>query len=156
MRIDVCRYACLCTACVPGALRPEEDVRFLGIRVVDSSELLCGCWDPLEEQPLLLTAEPSLLNSYAQLLFGEDGICLRSQIMKPVPFPPKTMLSPTPDFFSTKISLVFCLAESGGATENCTVFHNANQDCWLLDTTRASEHIIGSIPSSLIGSWWNL
>lgn len=35
-----------------------------------------------------------------------------------MPYPPKTMLSPTPDFFCTKISLVFCLAENGGATEN--------------------------------------
>lgn len=51
---------CLCARC----LEAREDVGFLGIRVVDSSELLCW-WsasnpDPLEEQPLLLTAEPSL------------------------------------------------------------------------------------------------
>lgn len=51
---------CLCARC----LESREDIGFLGIRVVDSSELL-RWWsasnpDPLEEQPLLLTAEPSL------------------------------------------------------------------------------------------------
>ena len=44
--------------------RPEEDVRSSGIGVTDGDELPCGCWesnlDPLEEQPVLLTIEPSL------------------------------------------------------------------------------------------------
>jgi hypothetical protein len=38
-----------------------EDVRSPGTGVVDSCELPCGCWKlnlgPLEEQPMLLTAE---------------------------------------------------------------------------------------------------
>jgi hypothetical protein len=41
-----------------------EGVGTLGIGVTDSCELSCGCWElnssPLEEQPVLLTAEPSL------------------------------------------------------------------------------------------------
>ena len=41
-----------------------EDVRCPGTGVTDSSELPCGCWDlnpgSLEEQSMLLTAEPSL------------------------------------------------------------------------------------------------
>jgi hypothetical protein len=41
-----------------------EGVRFPSTGVTDSCESPCGCWelnpDPLEEQPLLLTAEPSL------------------------------------------------------------------------------------------------
>lgn len=47
--------------CAWWPLRPEEDIRFLGIRDTDS----CGthwCWDlnpgPPEEQPVVLTAEP--------------------------------------------------------------------------------------------------
>ena len=41
-----------------------EGVRFLETVVMDSCELSCGCWElnlgPLEEQPGLLTSEPSL------------------------------------------------------------------------------------------------
>ena len=44
--------------------RPEEGVRFLGAEVTDGCELTYGCWDsnpsPVEKQPVLLTAEPSL------------------------------------------------------------------------------------------------
>jgi hypothetical protein len=40
-----------------------EGVRSPGTGVMDSYELLCGCWElhagPLEEQPVLLTAELS-------------------------------------------------------------------------------------------------
>ena len=40
-----------------------ESVRCPGTGVTDSCELPCGCWElnsgPLEEQPVLLTAEPS-------------------------------------------------------------------------------------------------
>jgi hypothetical protein len=43
---------------------PEEDTRFLGTGITDGSEPPCRCWElnlgPLEEQPLLLTIEPSL------------------------------------------------------------------------------------------------
>jgi hypothetical protein len=39
-------------------------VRSAGTGITDSCDLLCGCWElnpgPLEEQPVLLTAEPSL------------------------------------------------------------------------------------------------
>ena len=49
----VCLHVCLC-----------EGVRSLGTRVTDCCELPPGCWElnpgPLEEQPVLLTTEPSL------------------------------------------------------------------------------------------------
>ena len=49
----LCLHSCLC-----------EDVRSPGTAVTDSCELLCWCWalnpGPLEEEPVLLTAEPSL------------------------------------------------------------------------------------------------
>ena len=42
-----------------------EGVGSPGIGVTDSCELSCGCWElnlgPLEEQPVLLTIEPSLI-----------------------------------------------------------------------------------------------
>lgn len=45
-------------------VRLEEGIRSYGTGVLNSYELLCGCWvldlGPLGEQPLLLTAEPSL------------------------------------------------------------------------------------------------
>lgn len=45
--------------------RVEEGVRPLGIRVTDSGEPPCDCWKhslySLEEQNMLLTADPSLL-----------------------------------------------------------------------------------------------
>ena len=49
-----CQHLCLC-----------EGTRSSGAGVTDSCELPCGCWelnpDPLEEQPVLLTSEPSLI-----------------------------------------------------------------------------------------------
>lgn len=53
----------LCTTYV--CLLPTEGIVSLGIRVVDGCELLCMCWElnpsHLEEQPVLLTDEPSFL-----------------------------------------------------------------------------------------------
>ena len=50
----------MCISVLPACV----SVRFPGTRITDSCELLCGCWElnlgPLEEQPVLLTAEPSL------------------------------------------------------------------------------------------------
>ena len=51
----------MCTCVLPAY--QFEDARSSGTRVTDSCELSCGCWrlnlGPLEEQPVLLTAEPS-------------------------------------------------------------------------------------------------
>ena len=45
-------------------LESREDIRSPGTEVTDGHELPSGCWelnlDPLEEQPVHLTAEPSL------------------------------------------------------------------------------------------------
>lgn len=42
----------------------SEGITVLGTVITDGFELPCGCWElkpgPLEEQPLLLTTEPSL------------------------------------------------------------------------------------------------
>lgn len=59
---------CGCFACiylhVPLARRQEEAIRSTRNVVTDSSESLCGAWESnlgsLEEQPILLTAKPSL------------------------------------------------------------------------------------------------
>jgi len=46
------------SACVPAGQKMTPDL------IIDDCELLCGCWElnsgPLEEQSVLLTAEPSL------------------------------------------------------------------------------------------------
>lgn len=49
-------YVCVisCTQCLT---RPEEDIKFLGIGVIDDYELAHGCW---ELNPGPLEAEPSL------------------------------------------------------------------------------------------------
>lgn len=43
---------------------PKEAIKSSGTRVTDGYESLCGYWEsnlgPLEEQPALLTTEPSL------------------------------------------------------------------------------------------------
>jgi hypothetical protein len=48
-----------------------EDVRFPETGVTDNCQLPCGCWElnlgPLEEQLVLLTAEPSLQSSVVGL-----------------------------------------------------------------------------------------
>jgi hypothetical protein len=50
----------MCISVLPACV----SVRFPGTRITDSCELLRGCWElnlgPLEEQSVLLTAEPSL------------------------------------------------------------------------------------------------
>ena len=55
---------CLCTMCMQYPQRPEEDIRSHGTEVKDNCQLPCGCWElnpgPLQEQPVLLTTEPSL------------------------------------------------------------------------------------------------
>jgi hypothetical protein len=57
-------FICLCTTCALSPWGPEEDMRPPGTGVTDGCELPCGCWKlnpgPLEEQPVLLTAKPSL------------------------------------------------------------------------------------------------
>lgn len=65
---------CVCFWCL---MRPEEDVESPGTGIISSCKLLCGCWDlnliPLEEQPMLLSAEPSLhpLNKYSCLVSND-------------------------------------------------------------------------------------
>jgi hypothetical protein len=61
-----CLQVCLC-----------EDIGSPAIGVTDSCELPCGCWElnpsSLEEQPGLLTTEPSLQpQSYSYVLAGSD------------------------------------------------------------------------------------
>lgn len=45
----LCMYVCphefMCTLCVQGLWRPEEDIRVSGTGVSDSSELPYGCWE---------------------------------------------------------------------------------------------------------------
>lgn len=59
--ICICMYMYVCVWL--GPWRPEEDVRYPRTGVIDDYKLLYGCWElnqgPLQEQPLLLTFEPS-------------------------------------------------------------------------------------------------
>ena len=52
-------------ACMPAGQKKAPDL------IIDGCEPLCDCWDlssgPLEEQPVLLTSEPSL--QYLAVLF---------------------------------------------------------------------------------------
>jgi hypothetical protein len=56
-----CLDLCLC-----------EGVRSPGTGIIDNCELPCGCWElnpgPLEEQPVLSTAEPSLQPQALEIL----------------------------------------------------------------------------------------
>ena len=60
-----------CTTCVWYSRRSEEGIIFPGTGVPESCEPTCGCWElnlyPLQEQQVLLTAEPSFL-PHVQLL----------------------------------------------------------------------------------------
>lgn len=58
---------CICVHNICVCLVPKGDRRVHwnpGAGVTDSCEPLCGCWelnfDPLQEQPVLLTTDPSL------------------------------------------------------------------------------------------------
>lgn len=60
-----CLSVYVCTTCVPGAQRGQKRVHWNpGAGVTDSYEPLCVCWelnfDPLQEQPVLLTTDLSL------------------------------------------------------------------------------------------------
>lgn len=61
---------CVCKPSVWGQLwRPEKDIKDPGARGTDSFESpQCGCWEldlgPLEEQKVLLTAEPFLQSHF--------------------------------------------------------------------------------------------
>lgn len=64
-----------------------EGVSSPGVPVTDSCELPCGCWelnmDSLEEQPVLLTIEPSLqAEDVSKLLFGN---CIGMSVLGLVP-----------------------------------------------------------------------
>ena len=63
MDAHVCLHLYLCITQVQGPKRLEEGIGSPGIVVIGSGESPCGCWEsnprPLEEQPVLLTVEPS-------------------------------------------------------------------------------------------------
>ena len=54
--------------------------------ITDACESLCGCWElnsgPLEEQAVLLTAEPSLQPPQAYLIFLLQKTAYRNEIME--------------------------------------------------------------------------
>lgn len=60
---DFCQSVCLCTTCIQCS-RVQKTIRSPRPEVADGCEPPCECWEsdsgPLEEKPLLLTAEPSL------------------------------------------------------------------------------------------------
>lgn len=64
MCLSVCLHVCSCTTCVQCLRRPDKGVRSLGTGILSGLVLLYGFWDSnldsLEEQPVFLTAEPSV------------------------------------------------------------------------------------------------
>ena len=76
MCVHVFLLVCMCTTCMQYPRRPEEDIGSLETGVPGGGELPRGCWGldlgHLEEQPLLLTTEPSL-----QLYFLKIFICMQ-------------------------------------------------------------------------------
>ena len=64
MRYTHSIFLCVCVLVFFLYASLYEGIRSPGIGVTDSGELPCGCWElspgPLEEQPVLLTTEPSL------------------------------------------------------------------------------------------------
>jgi hypothetical protein len=64
----------VCARCLQ---KSEEGVRSTGTGVTDGCKLPSGCWElnlrPLEEQPLFLTAEPSLQPQYKAFLGTSYG-----------------------------------------------------------------------------------
>jgi hypothetical protein len=59
----------MCNRYVRCLRRPKEDVGCLRVGVMGGSEPPCGCWEsiscPLQEEPVLLTTEPSLQAPYS-------------------------------------------------------------------------------------------
>lgn len=55
---------CTCMVCMPSACRGQKNSRSTGTGITSDHEPTCGCWGsnpgPPKEQPVLLTAEPSL------------------------------------------------------------------------------------------------
>lgn len=63
--VGACRHICHCTTCMPTvSTEARWGCRTLEIGITESCELQCGCWEsslgPVEEQPVVLTAKPSL------------------------------------------------------------------------------------------------
>lgn len=56
-------HVCLCTLCMNGLQRLEENIGATGTGVTDRCEPPCAFWElnpaPLEKEPVLLAAEPS-------------------------------------------------------------------------------------------------
>ena len=72
--LPACMYVCLMHAwCLR---KPEKGIGFPGTGVTDGREPPCGCWGlnlgPLEEQPVLLIAEPPLQShAFIYFYFGD-------------------------------------------------------------------------------------
>lgn len=66
---------CLQTICVQYLRRPEEGTIFPGVGVTGGCEQACRCWEfnrgLLEDEPLLLTAEPSVQSSLTSYLCAQ-------------------------------------------------------------------------------------
>ena len=70
----VCLFIYLCTVVLCLSVCLYEDVGSPGTGVADSCELPCGCWvlnpSPLQEQPVLLTTEPSHQPLFSTFKYG--------------------------------------------------------------------------------------
>jgi len=74
--VCVCVHKCVCAWC---SSKSEEGIGSLGNGGTDAYEASCRCWesnpDPLEEQPVLLSSEPSL-NPCSFLLLANKCLSL--------------------------------------------------------------------------------
>lgn len=66
--------------------RSEEDTGCPGTGIMDSYEPPCGCWesnpDPLQQQQVLLTTEPSLRAPKTVYFIHEEGERTKSESVK--------------------------------------------------------------------------
>lgn len=85
-RVEFYFYLCLpCITCVPDTHRGQKrtlGVGSTGTRVIGSCECPCVCWklnlNSLEEGPVLLTTEPSLLSPSSCILLMRKILCMFS------------------------------------------------------------------------------
>lgn len=131
-----CMYVCLCTACILCLRKPEGGVRFLGSFVTDNHhEPPYGCQKlnpvPLEEQSVLLTAEPSLQPSALKFKKGAEDIAQWESSYLP---PPVRSQFSTHCYMQIYLTQQYC---SPVNTRKTHLMHPQSQ-CWQGSNTNSS------------------
>lgn len=90
--VHVCILACISTTYMYFPGRPEEGARFPGTEIKGCEPFhLCRCWElnpeTLQEQPVLLTAEPSLSSYSCGLIMTFEHFFFHYSKVKQIYFP---------------------------------------------------------------------